>query len=274
MKTIKLGELSRAIVVGLLAMGLVRCAATPPRSDDWEDASKLLTITVVSRPTGAEVFGLSGDNVGARIGSTPLTLRFYHDEGAFDSYGVWCDRCGDAIDQVIEVSNEDPFLLGTERSYVKFKCVVIKDGYEPFVIRDAVLDWSANTLDPFDNPDIRKAFEGVRKDYTAVLVSSVPSPTPAAPIPPVTYQQQQQQQTVIVGGAGNQATFGTVNLSCDLQDAEIYVDGMFVGNAPNSLKLGEGVHVIEVKKAGYESYRKELKVLGDSELTLRAKLSQ
>ena len=58
------------------------------------------------------------------------------------------------------------------------------------------------------------------------------------------------------------------------ENAEIYADGAFVGNAPANLKLSEGIHIIEVKKSGFRSYRKELRVLGQSELNLRVTLEK
>lgn len=87
-------------------------------------------------------------------------------------------------------------------------------------------------------------------------------------------QQQQQQQTVIVGRGAEAAGRGMVMVTSDVEDAEVYVDGMFAGNTPANLKLTEGIHVIEVRKAGLKPYKKELRVLGDSQLTLRAKLGK
>ena len=58
------------------------------------------------------------------------------------------------------------------------------------------------------------------------------------------------------------------------ENAEIYADGAFVGNAPANLKLSEGIHIVEVKKAGFKSYRRELRVIGSSELSLRVTLDK
>lgn len=88
-------------------------------------------------------------------------------------------------------------------------------------------------------------------------------------------QQQQQQQTVVVPVTKDEKKkTGTVMVSCSVEDAEVYVDGVFVGNAPANLKLNEGIHIIEVKKSGYSSYRKELRVFADSDVSLRAKLTK
>ncbi len=43
-------------------------------------------------------------------------------------------------------------------------------------------------------------------------------------------------------------------------DGEVYVDGSFVGSAPVKLRLAAGSHTIEVKRAGFTSWTRELKV--------------
>ena len=45
-----------------------------------------------------------------------------------------------------------------------------------------------------------------------------------------------------------------------------------MGNSPAKLKLSEGSHLIEVKKAGFKDYRNEIKVMDGSELNLNAVL--
>ena len=58
----------------------------------------------------------------------------------------------------------------------------------------------------------------------------------------------------------------------DDEGAEIYVDDVFAGNSPASLKLSDGQHVVEVKKDGIGVYRKEIRVITDSVVTLRVHL--
>jgi hypothetical protein len=90
-------------------------------------------------------------------------------------------------------------------------------------------------------------------------------------------QQQQQQQTVVMpGGTGGEkeAGQGTVIVSATPENCEVCVDGIFVGNAPTNLKLSEGIHVIEVKKEGYETFKRELRVLKGSDVVLRAELQK
>jgi hypothetical protein len=98
--------------------------------------------------------------------------------------------------------------------------------------------------------------------------------TPQGHQPPL--QQQQQQQMIVLPGGGQSAQQeekkGIVMLSCNVECVEIYLDGAFVGNAPANLKLKPGIHMIEIKRDGYITYRKELRVIEDSETTLRVEL--
>ena len=67
---------------------------------------------------------------------------------------------------------------------------------------------------------------------------------------------------------------GVVNVSAPDDSYEIFVDGSFVGNTPAKVKLTEGTHTIEVKKAGLKDYRKQISITEGSELTLRAVLEK
>jgi TPR repeat protein len=65
-----------------------------------------------------------------------------------------------------------------------------------------------------------------------------------------------------------------VNVLAADNDCEIFVDGGFVGNTPARVKVAPGAHVVEVKKAGFKDYRKEMQINAGSELTLRAVLEK
>jgi TPR repeat protein len=66
------------------------------------------------------------------------------------------------------------------------------------------------------------------------------------------------------------AKTGSVSVRADDDQSEVFVDGEFVGNPPTRLKLLPGKHVIEVKRAGYKTYRRELQVSEGAELNLKA----
>lgn len=73
--------------------------------------------------------------------------------------------------------------------------------------------------------------------------------------------------------SGNPKT-GFVLVRAEDERCEVFVDGAFVGNPPARLKLDEGVHVVEVRKSGFRNFRRELKVISGSDLTLKAELER
>jgi hypothetical protein len=68
--------------------------------------------------------------------------------------------------------------------------------------------------------------------------------------------------------------FGTVAITSDPEDAEIYVDDKFVGNAPAKLKLTAGSHTMVLKAAGFDEWKRTLEILKDSQVTLKPVLEQ
>ena len=70
------------------------------------------------------------------------------------------------------------------------------------------------------------------------------------------------------------ANAGFVNVSATDADCEIFVDGGFVGNAPARVKLASGAHIVEVKKAGFKDYRRQMQINEGSDLTLRVALEK
>jgi TPR repeat protein len=91
-------------------------------------------------------------------------------------------------------------------------------------------------------------------------------------IPP----KDQGQSTNSGGGslANGPAKTGSVTVKAHDEDCEVLVDGVFVGNSPARVQLAEGAHVFELRKAGFKSFRRELKVIAGSELSLNATLEK
>ncbi len=67
---------------------------------------------------------------------------------------------------------------------------------------------------------------------------------------------------------------GFVNVLAPDDSCEIYVDGSFAGNTPARVRLKAGSHAVEVRKAGFKTYRRDLQITEGSELTLRAVLDK
>lgn len=157
-----------------------------------------------------------------------------------------------------------------------------KPGYYPYeklikissnssVFRQAVANASV-----FDGNRMVDNFTGRRK--LLLVLKPIPGTKQVLPKEQPQQQQQQQQQTVILQGnmpdSINNKGYGTVLVSSLPENGDVYLDGIFVGNAPTKLTLKEGIHVIEVKKDGFESFKRELRILTNSELSIRAVLDK
>ena len=55
-----------------------------------------------------------------------------------------------------------------------------------------------------------------------------------------------------------------ISVSSTPPNADIEVDGNFVGNTPSVIEVTPGEHSVVVKKAGYKTWERKLKVTGGS----------
>jgi len=66
--------------------------------------------------------------------------------------------------------------------------------------------------------------------------------------------------------------FGTITITSEPDGAEIYVDEKFVGNSPAKLKLPAGTHAIVLKCQECPDWKREIEVMKDSQVNLKATL--
>ena len=71
-----------------------------------------------------------------------------------------------------------------------------------------------------------------------------------------------------------EALKGTVNVASNPVQADLLVDGQFVGNSPAALKLAPGKHTITIKLSGYKDWSRELAIEAGSEVQLTANLEK
>lgn len=55
-------------------------------------------------------------------------------------------------------------------------------------------------------------------------------------------------------------------------DAEIYIDGKFVGDAPSALSLSAGDHTVEVKASKFADWRRTVSVTSGSDINIKAEM--
>jgi hypothetical protein len=74
-------------------------------------------------------------------------------------------------------------------------------------------------------------------------------------------------------GASQSAALGEVAISSNVANAEVSIDGKFIGNAPiAALKLTPGTHVFEVNARGYVRWNREVTVVQGSATRVLAEL--
>jgi serine protease Do len=66
--------------------------------------------------------------------------------------------------------------------------------------------------------------------------------------------------------AGN----GNVTIHSEPEDADIYVDGKFVGNTPSVLPLSVGMHHVAISARGKKNWERDLEVVKDGQVELHA----
>ena len=74
-----------------------------------------------------------------------------------------------------------------------------------------------------------------------------------------------QQQTAPIGK-------GKIQVASTIPDAEVYVDGKFVGDAPSVIPLAAGDHTIEVKAPKYGDWKRTISVTDGSDQNVKAAL--
>ncbi|HET8888385.1 MAG TPA: PEGA domain-containing protein [Candidatus Angelobacter sp.] len=121
-----------------------------------------------------------------------------------------------------------------------------------------------------------KFFDQVREELAGQVKqkSSVKPEEASVPVAsPKTVPPEPSLTTTSLPAPGK-AALGTVILSATPENAEVSVDGNFVGNAPVNLKLSPGKHTIVVTAKGYQGLTRDITVLPDSEVRLTANLDQ
>lgn len=65
---------------------------------------------------------------------------------------------------------------------------------------------------------------------------------------------------------------GRLQVVSSVPDAEVYIDGRFVGNAPSTVPLSAGDHTVEVKASKFADWKRTVSVTEGSDLNVKAAL--
>jgi hypothetical protein len=72
----------------------------------------------------------------------------------------------------------------------------------------------------------------------------------------------------------NSSESSSVAIASEPANADIYIDGKFVGQTPSTVRLAAGSHHVEIRIQGWQTWERDLEVLKDSQLSLHAVLSE
>jgi hypothetical protein len=120
---------------------------------------------------------------------------------------------------------------------------------------DSILSHSTRSL----GNAVKDACEAISKDWPARAYKSEPAPT--------------VQPAAAVGGGKTAPLTSQVAVSSAPDNADIELDGSFVGNTPSTIELTPGDHVIRLKKTGYKTWERTLRATGGS-INLSAELEK
>lgn len=102
---------------------------------------------------------------------------------------------------------------------------------------------------------VKDACEAIDKDWPArsSKVASVPAPIPQGP-----------QLTNVSAKSSDNTLTSQIAVSSTPAQADIEIDGSFVGNTPSAIAVEPGEHLVVVKKSGYKDWQRKMKVTGGS----------
>jgi hypothetical protein len=121
---------------------------------------------------------------------------------------------------------------------------------------DSILSHSTRSL----GNAVKDACEAISKDWPARSRKPAPSPT----VQPVSANAD--MAPVATGSS-------VISVTSTPPNADIDIDGSFVGSTPSSVEIAQGEHVIVVKKKGYRSWERKMKVTSGS-VNLAAELEK
>jgi hypothetical protein len=114
---------------------------------------------------------------------------------------------------------------------------------------DAIVSHSTRSL----GSSVKDACEAIEKDWPS-RVSSMNAKA----------ERQQPQLMQVSEKSGDAAPSSQISVSSTPGNADIEMDGSFVGSTPSTIDVTPGEHSVVVKKSGYKAWQRTMKVSGGS----------
>jgi hypothetical protein len=129
------------------------------------------------------------------------------------------------------------------------------------IVSKSTLSLGGSVQDACEAIDKDWAVHGAQMRAAAAAAMQTKSPAPV-------------QSAPIARSAPAATASGKLSVSSVPDGADIEIDGSFLGNTPSDLQVPEGEHTVSVKKAGFTSWERKLKINGGSSIHLNAELEK
>jgi hypothetical protein len=123
---------------------------------------------------------------------------------------------------------------------------------------DSIVSHSTSSL----GSAVKDACEAINKDWPASAAKlRAPAPAPATPA------------LIPAAATTTSEASGKISVSSNPPSADIEIDGSFVGTTPSAVEVTPGEHDIVVKKAGFQTWQRKMKVMNGS-ISVNAELEK
>ena len=119
---------------------------------------------------------------------------------------------------------------------------------------DAIVSHSTRSL----GSSVKDACEAIVKDWPSRASNAT--------------AQKQAPQLVTVSATSATQEGSKISVSSTPANADITVDGSFVGNTPSNIEVAPGDHMLTVSKSGFQSWERKFKATGGSAVNMNAEL--
>jgi len=119
---------------------------------------------------------------------------------------------------------------------------------------DAIVSHSTRSL----GSSVKDACEAIVKDWPSRASNAA--------------AQKQPPQLVTVSATSAPQEASKISVSSTPANADITVDGSFVGNTPSNIEVAPGDHMLTVSKSGFQSWERKFKATGGSAVNMNAEL--